>query len=237
MRNRAKWRPVEIDAAMDSRLQNWGDWRAREESPRRTHCASIEGRYRAPRAVGDDVDSVTRSPWRPVIDDADAAFIDRVVKNPWFPEREYAFLRAHYVLRAKRELVMRTIGQRRGDYIPFLARAVIMARNRVSVVEARRAAVVDPAPHAVSLQCDCPVCSRAIKALCSAAGRALDASATTTTNHAPDNDSVVIIRQRLTPGSHGAYSAPTICCGPSGLRSESDDGGGRAEVVDAANPV
>ncbi len=210
MRNRAKWQPVEIDAAMDSRLQNWGDWRAREESPRRTHCASIEGRYRAPRAVGDDVDSVTRSPWRPVIDDADAAFIDRVVKNPWFPEREYAFLRAHYVLRAKRELVMRTIGQRRGDYIPFLARAVIMARNRVAVVEGKRAL---------------------------AAAYASCAGSHETTNHAPDNAPVVIIRQRLTPGSHGAYSAPTICCGPSGLRSESDDGGGRAEVVDAANPV
>lgn len=228
MRNRAKWRPVEIDAAMDSRLQNWGDWRAREESPRRTHCASIEGRYRAPRAVGDDVDSVTRSPWRPVIDDADAAFIDRVVKNPWFPEREYAFLRAHYVLRAKRELVMRTIGQRRGDYIPFLARAVIMARNRVAVVEGKRLAASAP-------EVGVDVQRGWVRDAVPTPGHL--ASSRTTTSPAPDNAPVVIIRQRLTPGSQGAYSAPTICCGPSGLRSESDDGGGRAEVVDAANPV
>ena len=208
MRHRPKWLPVEIDQAMDMRLQNWGDWRAREESPRRTHCASIEGRYRAPRAVGDDVDSVTRSPWRPLIDEADASLIDRVIKNPWFPEREYAFLRAHYVLRAKRELVMRTIGQRRGDYLPFLARAVIMARNRLAVVEARQAAAISPA-----------------------LGRT--EGKPTTMQASP----VVIIRQALTPSSHGDYSAPTICCGLSGLRSESDDGGGRAEVVDAANPA
>ncbi len=211
MRHRAKWLPVEIDQAMDIRLQNWGDWRAREESPRRTHCASIEGRYRAPRAVGDDVDSVTRSPWRPQIDEADASLIDRVIKNPWFPEREYAFLRAHYVLRAKRELVMRTIGQRRGDYLPYLARAVIMARNRVAVVEARHAAAISPTE-----------------------GRT---DGKPTTPQAPDNAPVVIIRRSLTPSSHGDYSAPTICCGPRGLRSESDDGGGRAGVVDVANPV
>mgnify|MGYP000293479176 CR=1 FL=1 len=208
MRHRPKWLPVEIDQAMDMRLQNWGDWRAREESPRRTHCASIEGRYRAPRAVGDDVDSVTRSPWRPLIDEADASFLDRVIKNPWFPEREYAFLRAHYVLRAKRELVMRTIGQRRGDYLPFLARAVIMARNRLAVVEARHAAAIGPAEGRTE-------------------GKPTTAS----------GSSVVIIRQRLTPSSQAEYSPPTICCGLSGLRSESDDGGGRAEVVDAASPV
>ena len=211
MRHRAKWLPVEIDQAMDIRLQNWGDWRAREESPRRTHCASIEGRYRAPRAVGDDVDSVTRSPWRPQIDEADASFIDRVLNHQWFPKDEFAFLRAHYMLRAKRELIMRTMGKRRGDYLPYLARAVAIACNRVSKVEARHAAAISPAEARTE-------------------GKP-------TTPPAPDIAPVVIIRRSLTPSSHGDYSATTICCGPRGLRSESDDGGGRAEVVDVANPV
>jgi len=228
MRHRTKWQPVEIDQAMDLRLQNWGDWRGREESPRRTHCGSIEGRYRAPRAVGDDVDSVTRSPWRPLIDEADASLIDRVVKNPWFPEREYAFLRAHYVLRARRELVMRTIGQRRGDYLPYLARAVAMARNRLGIVEARHAAAAAP-ERGANWQGGIEATLRPLSKHLAPAGM--------TTEHVFDDGSVVIIRKPLTSGSHGDYSASTICCGPPGLRSESDDGGGRAEVVDAASPV
>lgn len=205
MRHRAKWQPVEIDQAMDMRLQNWGDWRAREESPKRTHCASIEGRYRAPRAVGDDVDSVTRSPWRPLIDEVDAAFLDRVIKNPWFPQNEYAFLRAHYVLRAKRELVMRTIGQRRGDYLPYLARAVIIARNRVTVVEVQRAAASSP-DLATNWQgatgATTPPFSRPL------------AHAGMTTKSDADNDPVVIIRKALTPGSHGLTVRPQFAAAP-----------------------
>jgi len=230
MRNRTKWQPVVVNAVMDGRLQNWGDWRSREESPKRSHCASIEGRYRAPRAVGDDVDSVTRSPWRPLIDEADASMIDRVIKNPWFPESEYAFLYAHYVLRASRELVMRTIGQRRGDYLPYLARAVIMARNRVAVIEARRLAASDPAmrveaAHGVGKGID--QCARLVHR----------APSWSTDNQGANARSVVRNNKGLTTGGQGDYSASTISCGPSGLRSESDNGGKRAGMVDAANTV
>lgn len=139
---RRKWQPVEIDAAMDLRLQNWGDWRRREDARPRTTCGSVEGRYRPPREFGADVESVARSPWRPIIDEADGALVDRVLRNPWFPVDEFAFLRAHYVLRAPPSLIMRTIGGRRGEYQARLARAVIIARNRMQVVEVRRASSV-----------------------------------------------------------------------------------------------
>lgn len=152
MARKRKWLPVEIDSVLDQRLQNWGDWRRREEAPVRTRCRSIEGRYRPPREAGSDVESETRSAWRPEIDEADGSFLDRVMRSPWFPQAEYAFLRAHYVLRAPPALILRTIGARRGDYRLLHARAVVIIGNRLTVVESRRYSAAHNSMAASSLR-------------------------------------------------------------------------------------
>lgn len=146
MAKRRRWMPAQVDGSTDLRLQNWGDWRRREDARRTSSCASVEGRYRPPREFGSDVESVSRSPWRPTVDVEDGALVDRVLRHPWFPVAEFAFLRAHYVLRAPPALIMRTLAARRGEFDARLARAVTIARNRLAVVDSRRAAAVMVGP-------------------------------------------------------------------------------------------
>lgn len=116
---------VEHIATYDA-LENWGRWVI--EHPKRSHCRSIEHRYR-PNAKDDDP---RRTPKRE-IDELGASRTERIISNPTFPQRERHMLRMHFAfwwINSSR--TCRETGIRFSEYEMFLGRAVRMFENRLT---------------------------------------------------------------------------------------------------------
>ncbi len=135
-----KRQPVLLDDKLHQRLENWGDWwrAAPCDGPGPARCASAEGHYRAPRDQTQEQFEQARNPWKALIDEHDAAFVDRVIQAPWFPMKERAFLVGRYCHQLKPSALRDLLRLRARDVDKFHARALAITRNRLDIAESRR---------------------------------------------------------------------------------------------------
>ena len=113
-----------LDPETDRRLDNWGRWQ--RDHPQRSHCRSIEHRYRA--SSGGEVASPGAPPLN-FVDQRDALQVNRAWQA--LPLVERTLLAQHYVKAANPRTSARLTGVRWDSYGERLRSAVVMVKNRL----------------------------------------------------------------------------------------------------------